>query len=83
MTGHMTRSVFERYNIVNECDLVEAAKKLNVLQLADPATQARSREMSDWVEKEAHVLRRRSGARMRDGCRRRSGAGRVVGGDDD
>jgi hypothetical protein len=26
--------VFERYNIVSECDLVEAAKKLNVLQPA-------------------------------------------------
>jgi hypothetical protein len=34
MTGHKTRSVFERYNIVSECDLVEAAKKLNVLQPA-------------------------------------------------
>jgi hypothetical protein len=31
MTGHKTRSVFERYNIVSECDLVEAAKKLNAL----------------------------------------------------
>ena len=29
MTGHKTRSVFERYNIVSECDLVDAAKKLN------------------------------------------------------
>ena len=34
MTGHKTRSVFERYNIVSGCDLVEAAKKLNVLQPA-------------------------------------------------
>ena len=34
MTGHKTRSVFERYNIVSECDLVEAARKLNVLQPA-------------------------------------------------
>jgi integrase len=32
MTGHKTRSVFERYNIVSECDLVEAAKKLNAIQ---------------------------------------------------
>ena len=32
MTGHKTRSVFERYNIVSECDLVEAARKLNVIQ---------------------------------------------------
>jgi hypothetical protein len=34
MTGHRTRSVFERYNIVSECDLVEAARKLNALQPA-------------------------------------------------
>ena len=34
MTGHKTRSLFERYNIVSECDLVEAAKKLNVVQPA-------------------------------------------------
>jgi hypothetical protein len=32
MTGHKTRSVFERYNIVSACDLVEAAKKLNAIQ---------------------------------------------------
>src|SRR5206468_12237677 len=34
MTGHKTRSVFECYNIVSECDLVEAAKKLNAIQPA-------------------------------------------------
>jgi integrase len=38
MTGHKTRSVFERYNIVSECDLVEAAKKLNLLQPIPPAS---------------------------------------------
>ena len=38
MTGHKTRSVFERYNIVSECDLVEAAKKLNTLQPVPPAS---------------------------------------------
>jgi hypothetical protein len=27
LTGRKTRSVFERYNIVSECDLVEAAQK--------------------------------------------------------
>jgi hypothetical protein len=29
MTGHKTRSVFERYNIVSSGDLMEAAKKLD------------------------------------------------------
>ncbi len=30
LTGHKTRSVFERYNIVSDGDLREAATKLNV-----------------------------------------------------
>jgi hypothetical protein len=34
MTGHKTRSVFKRYSIVSECDLIEAAKKLNAIQPA-------------------------------------------------
>jgi hypothetical protein len=38
MTGHKTRSVFERYNIVSDCDLVEAAKKLNTFQPVPPAS---------------------------------------------
>jgi hypothetical protein len=37
MTGHKTRSVFERYNIVSECDLLDAAKKLNALQSIPPS----------------------------------------------
>ena len=40
MTGHKTRSVFERYNIVSECDLVEAAKKLNAIQPAQLPTNS-------------------------------------------
>ena len=31
MTGHKTRSVFERYNIVSEGDLMAAAKRLDEL----------------------------------------------------
>jgi hypothetical protein len=29
MTGHKTRSVFERYNVTSGADLKDAAKKLN------------------------------------------------------
>ena len=36
MTGHKTRSVFERYNIVSDGDLRDAARKLN---LAAPSSR--------------------------------------------
>ncbi|RPI00506.1 MAG: site-specific integrase, partial [Zetaproteobacteria bacterium] len=42
MTGHKTRSVFERYNIVSDGDLLEAARKLDVADgRALPMTAAR------------------------------------------
>jgi integrase len=31
LTGHLTRSVFERYNITSGSDLQDAARKLNLL----------------------------------------------------
>jgi integrase len=35
MTGHKTRSIFERYNIVSEGDLKEAAERLNQFLIKD------------------------------------------------
>ena len=38
LTGHKTRAVFERYNIVSETDLQEAAAKLDLASSAHPGT---------------------------------------------
>ncbi len=35
MTGHKTRAVFERYNIVSEGDLADAARKLDAVRSRD------------------------------------------------
>jgi integrase len=43
MSGHRTRSVFDRYNIVSETDLTEAATKLNAVDRDSSVTVAPKR----------------------------------------
>ena len=38
MTGHKTRSVFERYNIVSQGDLNDAARKLEIFMVTKTVT---------------------------------------------
>ena len=49
-TGHKRRSAFERYNIVSECDLVEAAKKLNAMQPIAPGNTVRLKPDTTYEE---------------------------------
>jgi hypothetical protein len=41
MTGHKTRSVFERYNIVSQGDLLDAARRLDSASGVEAANQER------------------------------------------
>jgi hypothetical protein len=38
MTGHKARSVFERYNIVSQGDLLDAARRLDSLTVTNAVT---------------------------------------------
>jgi integrase len=62
MTGHKTRSVFERYNIVSECDLVEAAKKLNAFQPMPPVSSDREGLASTKPRPVRHSAKRDGGS---------------------
>jgi hypothetical protein len=46
MTGHKTRSVFERYHIVSPGDLREAARKLDARQFGDGHTFGHTEQKS-------------------------------------
>ena len=41
LSGHRTRSVFDRYNVVSEADLQDAAAKLNAAHPDSSVTWAR------------------------------------------
>jgi integrase len=46
MTGHKTRAVFDRYHIVSDSDLKEAAKKLSLATVLATVTKRPSRRSS-------------------------------------
>ena len=71
LTGRKTRSVFERYNIVSECDLVEAAKKLNAMQPVRPTVRLKPDTTT--------TTRSKSATFDRDGLARRSAEGAKAG----
>ncbi|HMF62025.1 MAG TPA: tyrosine-type recombinase/integrase [Vicinamibacterales bacterium] len=67
MTGHKTRSVFERYNIVSECDLVDAARKLNALQPSEVRLKPDATYEQVPIDADRDLSRRSSAAAKEDG----------------
>jgi len=51
LTGHKTRSVFERYNIVSDGDLSATARRLDGLMELQPEKQSSRKTNGDGYEK--------------------------------
>jgi hypothetical protein len=66
MKRHKTRSVFERDNIVSECDLVDAAKKLNAFQPSEVRLKPDSTYEQVPTDANRDVSRRSSAAAKED-----------------
>jgi hypothetical protein len=49
LSGHQTRSVFERYNIVSDGDLRDAARKLDAAVLRPSKAEASRGNEKEWA----------------------------------